>query len=130
MTRQDLIDLMVEAWTDYEEEGARVSGLCDPLTESQQAMLRAQLSAVADGIIAAAGTGVPGSTPQWVDDDFVGTGSTFTLSYLPLANSLMVFRNNLPERGWTRSGRDVTLASPRTSGDASLWMRYQAVVPT
>jgi len=131
VTKAELVALMLGAWTDYEEEGARVSGLCDPLTESQQAMLRAQLGAVADGIIAALAPGVPGSTPRWHTEELPGTGTVFELDYAPLNGSLLVFLNGLPQLGnWTLVGRTLTLDTARTSGDATLHAHYQAVIPT
>jgi hypothetical protein len=125
MTRADLITLMRGAWT-----GDAAAGLSSPLTAAQVAMIDAQLGAIADGILAAAGEGGTTLGPRWVEQTFAGTGSSFTLSYVPITASLMVFRNDLPERGWTLVNKTLTLANPRTDSDASLWVRYQAIVPT
>jgi hypothetical protein len=126
VTRAELIALMREAWT-----GDASSGLSNPLSAAQVAMIDAQLGAVADGIIAALASGVPGSTPRWHTEELLGTGTVFELDYAPINGSLLVFLNGLPQLGnWTLVGRTLTLDTARTSGDATLHAHYQAVIPT
>lgn len=125
MTREDLIAIMRASWTGDDE-----SGLSDPLTAAQVAMIDAQLGAIADGILEAIQSETPANMPRWIEQTLSGSGSVYTLSYVPVTGSLMVFRNDLPERGWSLVSNTLTLSTPRLDGDASLWVRYQAVVPT
>jgi hypothetical protein len=125
MTREDLVTLMRTAWT-----GDANSGLSSPLSADQVAMIDAQLGAIADGILEAIQNETPANMPRWIEQTLSGSGSVFTLSYVPVTGSLMVFRNDLPERGWSLVSNTLTLGTPRLDGDASLWVRYQAVVPT
>lgn len=106
------------------------SGLSNPLSAGQVAMVDAQLGGVADGILAAIQQEAPGAGAPWRWDVLAGTGTGFTLTKAPITSSLAVYRNGLLEIGWSLSGTTLTLASTRTSGDADLRAHYQYIEPT
>lgn len=96
---------------------AAINSLTTLLYAGQPSGSRSSLGAPAD-------TTYPPDAAGWREETFVYP-SPILLGGTPLRSSIMVFKNGLLERGWTLSGRLITLSSSLTAEDTDVIVRYQ-----